>query len=603
MATLYVLRGPDKGLTYQTDDDCVVIGRLSDQVKLTDDSVSRQHAELRRSNGAWQIVDRSSSNGTYLNGRRVFGPTRLQHGDQIKVGASILVFSGERSVERAAGPSAIGDLVDLDAGNGAGESAILSAIAASDDSVILQPPETADQVAACNAMYQIAEMMGAEAHIDEFLERVADIIFAHLTVDRLVVLMKQNGARELTPQVVRFRARQGGPRPRIVTSRKIINHVAKRKEGILCANAMTDVRFTADDNQDSIHQLGLRSVICVPILAHDEVQGVFHMDCSMSRHTYTQEQLRLAVAIGRMAGLAIENTRLLESRVRNERLAATGEAVAHLSHEIRNILQGLRSGADVVELGLGKPSVELIRSGWRIVQRGIERSMVLATNMLTFSKDRAPSVQMAQLNAAVAEAMGFVQRAADEKSVVLLSELEEMPPIPIDPDGVRQVVQNLLLNAVQAVAAGEGRVNVRTRFDEARQVAVLSIADNGPGIPKDRLGKIFEPFFSTKGHAGTGLGLAAASKIVAELKGRIEVQSTTAEIADSTAEDAEKRRAFSIPSFSAPLRALRGEVSPGAAGDSATGQPINGTGTTFTVELPAAREGFADKDKTHGGGE
>jgi len=126
--------------------------------------------------------------------------------------------------------------------------------------------------------------------------------------------------------------------------------VLKTREGVLCANAMTDDRFSGDSKQDSVHRLGLKSILCVPILVREEIVGLFHLDCSMSRHTYTQEQLRLVVAVGRLAGMAIENLRLQESRVQTERLAAAGETVAYLSHHIRNILQGMQGGADVVEL-------------------------------------------------------------------------------------------------------------------------------------------------------------------------------------------------------------------------------------------------------------
>ncbi len=552
MATLYALRGPDKGCTYQTDDDWVVIGRKSDQVQLTDDSVSRQHAELRHQNGYWTLCDLDSSNGTFLNGRRIHGPTRLQHGDQIKLGASILVFSGQSSVERLSGARMIRDLVDLEVGSEATESAILSAIAASEESVILQPPETADQIVGCHAMYKIAEMMGTDSRLEEFLERLADIIFDHLTVDRLVLLMTDDQTKALTPQVVRYRAKERGQRAQISTSQRIIDHVISKKEGILCANAMTDDRFTANGNQDSIHRLGLRSVICVPILVRDEVLGVCHLDCSMSQHTYTQEQLRLAVAIGRMSGLAIDNARLLESRVRHERLAATGEAVAHLSHEIRNILQGLRSGADVVEMGLKREKIDVVRSGWGIVKRGIDRAVVLATNMLTFSKDRTPRVQLAQLNKIVTDMVAATQQRADEKSVMLLTELEDLPAIPVDLHGIQQVVLNLLLNAVEAVPQNAGRINLRTRYDGSKQTATLTISDNGPGIEPNVLNRVFEPFFSTKGHGGTGLGLAAAKKVVQELGGHIDVESTP------------------------------------------------GQGTTFRVVLPDLHEGLADKDKTHG---
>ncbi|MFQ5414001.1 MAG: ATP-binding protein [Phycisphaerae bacterium] len=552
MATLHVLQGPDKGRTYPSFDEAVVIGRHSDQITLTDDSASRRHAELHPNCNSWILTDLNSSNGTYVNGRRLVSPTPLKHGDQIKVGCSLLVFSGQDAVEGFAGPHGVRDLVDLERGDGDTGSSILSAVAASDDSVILQPPETADAVAAWNVVYKIAEMIGTIESVDAFVEHVADIVLDHLIVDRLVVLMRPADGEEPTAQVVRYRTKRRGRRPKIVTSHKIIKHVLDHREGVLCANAMTDDRFGGDSSQDSIHRLGLRSVMCVPIPVRDDVYGVIHLDCSMSHHTYTQEQLRLVVAIGRLTGMAIENTRLLESRVRTERLAATGETVAYLSHHIRNILQGLQSGAEAVELGIRKGAMDTVRSGWAIVRRNLDRTLHLTTNMLTFSKDRRPRIETIQLNQIVREVLDLAQPRADERGVMLLSELEELPAIPLDQNGMHQVVHNVVVNAIEASPPLDGRVNIATTYDESAARVLLSISDNGGGIGEEHRERIFDAFHSSKGQGGTGLGLAAARKIVTELGGVIDV-------------------------------------------DTAPGE-----GTTFHIKLPAVQPRYADSDKTHG---
>lgn len=524
MATLHVLQGPDKGRTYETPNEALVIGRSSDQVHLSDTSASRRHAEIRPSNGHWLLTDLNSSNGTYLNGQRVVSPAKLKHGDQIKVGSTLLVFHGKDDVETFAGAQRLTDLLDLDAAGSLGGSSILSSMDASEESVILQPPETADAVAAWNVVYKVAETLGTTDSADAFLERVVDILFEHLIVDRLVLLLYNAQTRDVTPHLVRYRTRDRGRQPKIVTSRTIINHVLTTKDGVLCANAMTDDRFTAESMQDSIHQLGLRSIICVPVVARDGIHGVLHLDCSMSHHTYTQEQLRLVVAIGRLAGMAIENFRLLDSRMKTARLAAAGEAVAYLSHYIRNILQGMQGGAEVVELGMKKQQAEMMQSGWKLMRRNLDRIFLLTMNMLTFSKDRQPRIETAQLNKVITDVLGLVQGRADEKGVILLPELEEIPAIPMDPDGVHQVAHNIVLNAIDAVPETGGRVNVSTHFDPERCVVVLSIADNGPGIPEAERERIFDAFHSSKGQGGTGLGLAAAKKIVDEMEGNIEVQ-------------------------------------------------------------------------------
>ena len=530
MPTLYVLQGADKGRTFQTLAESAVLGRRSGQIPLTDNSVSRRHAEIRPDNGRWVLTDLESSNGTYLNGVRIGDPTPLKHGDHIRLGATLLVFAGEDAEDDSGGAPRAQEAVELERDGGQMDSSILSAIPSSDESLILAAPETADAVHAWKVMYQLAELLGIGMSRKAFLRRVTDIIFNNMTVDRVFVLTRDAETGQLQTQVARYRGQVQEKAGKITISHTIINHVLETKEGVLCANAMTDERFAEDAAGGSIHRLGLRSVICVPVLARDQVHGAIHLDCSMSQHTYTNEQLRLVTAIGRMTGLAIENARLLESRMAHERLAAVGETVAHLSHHIRNILQGMRSGADVLELGLRRQALATIQDGWKIIQHNLDRTYELTTNMLTFSKERRPAIELGQLNDAVQEAIAMMERRADEKGVALLADLsDDVPAVPLDTEGMTQVAANVLSNALDAAPQRTGRVTVRTTYDVPGARVTVSIADNGPGIPSEEIDQVFEAFRSTKGHAGTGLGLAAAQKIVRELGGEIEARSSANE--------------------------------------------------------------------------
>ncbi len=528
MPTLYVLQGPDRGRTFHTSDEPTILGRNSDQVPLTDNSISRRHARLTKLNGHWGIEDCNSSNGTFLNGSRIHEPAPIKHGDQIRLAGTLLVFTGGEALEDFTGKRPAKDLVELGDEDRNFDSSILASAAASEESVILASPETSDAVHAWNIIYQIAESIGTFISVNDFLQRMTDIVFELMPVDRIFVLMREDQADELQPRVVRFKtpADNDNNKPKITTSRRIVNHVIRAKEGVLCANAQTDDRFGEDTSDSSIHRLGLRSVICVPILTREQVVGVIHLDCNMADHTYSQQQLHLVTTIGRMAGMAIENARLIESRVRHERLAAVGETVASLSHGIRNILQGMRSGADVIELGLRGKNLDNVGAGWQIVQRNLERTYRLATNMLSFSKQRQPHIEMAPLNPIIDDVVALVQRQADDKGVMLLTDLDELPPIPLDVDGIHQVVTNVVINAIDAVQKDSGRVLVNTRFDADTSIATIIVSDNGPGVAKGDLERIFDAFHSTKGHGGTGLGLAAAKKIVEELGGTIDVTSS-----------------------------------------------------------------------------
>jgi len=232
--------------------------------------------------------------------------------------------------------------------------------------------------------------------------------------------------------------------------------------------------------------------------------------------------------------LALQNTRLAEEALGRERLAAVGEAVASLSHYIKNILQGLQGGASVIESGLAGQRLDHVSRGWEIVSRNQRRINDLVLDMLHYSTDRQPNFERRNVNAVVREVIELVAPRATEKQVEVVSQLDSnLPEIWIEPSGIHHACLNILVNAVDAVEPRKGRVTIRTSVEPADaderalsdQVFAIAISDNGAGIPDEQLERIFQAFHSTKGHKGTGLGLAVSRKIIAEHKGRIDVQS------------------------------------------------------------------------------
>ena len=409
----------------------------------------------------------------------------------------------------------------LDAGSAAIDSSLVASVPSSEDSIVLAAPETANAVKAWNVMRELASVIGSLLSPDQLLARVMDIIFQEVDVERGVIFVRDEATEELMPQVVRLHgsteAQKSGS---VIASRTIMNHVSQSREGVLCSNIVADRRFQSGK---SVQNLGMRSVICAPIVARDQVLGVIHLDCLVTRHTYNEHELRLVTAIGYQTGLAIENARLVHSHMQRERLAAAGETVAYLSHYIKNILQGMRSGADVLERGLSKADLAQTGQGWGIVERNLDRCYNLMLNMLAFSKPREPRLEPLQLNRVIEEVVDLVQKQADVKQVVLLTDLDDsLPPIPLDYDGIHQVILNIVTNAIDAVERQRGVINVRARYADDHQTVVLAVADNGSGVPEEMRARVFEAFRSSKGQGGTGLGMAVARKIVNEMAGRIE---------------------------------------------------------------------------------
>lgn len=564
MLTLLVLQGPDKGRRFELPDAPILIGRESRQLPLADNTVSRRHAELLPGNNQeWILKDLGSSNGTYVNGQRVTTTYALKLGDQIRVGRSLLVFGHQPGVTRA-------DRSDVTlTGEEAGmDSAIMATVPSSDDSMVLAVPEpAAAAMTNLKILYRLGAALGSSFSIDQVLEVVMDLVFENIKADRGVILLIDPRTNEVVPKVARTRdetvkggkisaasrndngdsqtipveSEQGPPPPRIHASRTIINHVLKTQEGVLSSNAMADKLFS---KSKSVHDMGIRSALCVPIKARklelrpggqdvkggDDLFGVIYVDSSVRNYTYSPEQLRLLTAIGLQAGMALQNARLYQQGLQAERLAAIGETTAALSHSIKNILQALRGGADVVEMGFRAQNLNQAQKGWRIVDRNLEKIYNLTLNLLAYSRPREPQLQMVNPRVLINDCVELLANSANEKGVMVVADVDrDVPPVPLDPDGMHQVLMNLLVNALDAVEPQEGLIRVVCRFDEPRQHLVIEVIDNGVGIPPSMMSHMFELFHSTKGNRGTGLGLAVAKKIVDEHDGTIGVRSEVGE--------------------------------------------------------------------------
>lgn len=525
MLILTVIQGPDKGRKYELPDhQPQLIGRSSEALPLADTTVSRRHAELTPDDGIWYIRDLESQNGTYVNGVRITDRIRLRPGDQIRTGSSLFVF-GQTELRD---PDVIRVMRtdQMDA-------AIERTMASNADSVVMSEPEPrAAAIDHLRVIYRLTTITTQASERGELLRQVMEVVFAEFKPERgFIVLMGQSPDEPPTPVVVKYAtAPKDLVDAKIHVSRTILQHVVKQGEGVLSSNAMTDPRFAKGDSVQRGH---VRSAVCSPIKFRDRIFGAIYVDSSMANYTYTAEQLSLLNAIGQHTGLALATAELYTQKLQTERLAAIGETVANLSHSIKNILQGLRGGADVVELGLKKDDLKVAKGGWTILKRNLDRIVSLTLNMLAFSRQRQVEPEITKLGPLVAEVVQLVEGQSRAKEVAVIADIDsEMPPVMLDPHLIHQCLVNLLTNAVEAVEPKKGVVTIRAAWTTGSMTqsasgscVEISVNDNGPGIPKNKQGWVFEPFNTTKGVRGTGLGLAVAKRIIEEHGGRITVDS------------------------------------------------------------------------------
>jgi signal transduction histidine kinase len=295
------------------------------------------------------------------------------------------------------------------------------------------------------------------------------------------------------------------------------------------------------------------------------IVGVIYIDTFISpgkilrrpSSKFTEDHLKLTVAIGHQAALAVEDSSFYSAMVQSERLAAIGQTVAVLSHHVKNILQGISGGSYLIQEGLKKRSFDEIRKGWEFVERNQDRISGLVLDMLSYSKEREPERTPGDLNQAVSDVVELMQSRANDFNVVLtFKPAPDLGKHLFDVEAVHRAILNLVTNAIDACREREGgRVDtIVEKVEEPPRLRVI-VKDDGEGIAPEDIKRIFSIFESNKGSRGTGLGLPVSQKIAHEHGGRILVQSDIGAGSVFT---------FEIPAISETLSAI-GETLSGRA--------------------------------------
>jgi signal transduction histidine kinase len=225
-----------------------------------------------------------------------------------------------------------------------------------------------------------------------------------------------------------------------------------------------------------------------------------------------------------------ELMRMQKELVRSERLAATGQTVAGLAHAIKNILGGLKGGRYMVNQGFALNEMKYLKDGWDMVERNIEKVVGLTRDLLNYCREREPDRKRVNPNDLVREVYTLYQEQAKQKRIQMTLDLDpEIGPADLDPQGIQEVLNNLVMNAMDACSLGDGTVQdaeirIKSRSLPEKRI-LLEVKDNGLGMDQETRQKIFNIFFSTKGSKGTGLGLLISQKIVQEHGGEICVDS------------------------------------------------------------------------------
>jgi two-component system NtrC family sensor kinase len=502
MFSIHIIQGFDQGVHLDIASKNFRFGRDSNNdLQLHDSEVSRFHAELRQDDAGIRVVDLESSNGTFVNGERATS-VQLSSGDRIQLGKTHMVmkehgsddatdhsaevlFDDNTSVESQILETAVPQF------GGRGYLTSHALVTTGDEG----SAKLEDLRSHLDVMYQTTVAVSQTLDIDELLLRVVNLVFEWVDADRACVLLIDHQTGELTPSLRKDRAEDLGS-DQLVISRRILDYVIDNGEGVVSTNASRDDRWEASE---SIVGNKVSEAICVPLTGRYGVVGVIYIDTAvpdqgalLGRHmrVFTNEHLRMLIAIGHQTALAVENTYYYRAMLQSEKLAAMGQTVTSIAHHIKNILQGIRGGGFIVEDGLQTDDCAAIAKGWDIVKRNQDRISGLVMDMLSYSKDRQPELESVSMQAIATEVVDMLLPRAAELGVTLqINRSAELEEVLIDAVGIHRALWNVVSNGLDAcVEIDDAVVQVSVGQRETEQF--IRIEDQGVGIASGSMEKI-----------------------------------------------------------------------------------------------------------------
>ncbi len=312
MPTLLVKSGAASGQRFEFQKD-IEIGRGSTlDLPINDRTLSRRHAALSRTKTGWSVTDLRSANGTVVNGRLIKEPTSLHNGDEVRLGAVLFEFRSDPEAHPPRRRETSVTLSDV-------EPAILEFLRAESPATSLFSNSEKTSLDAMSQrlklLYDIGETISQTLDEDTMLSLILDKMFEVFPqADRGFIMLYEPESGQLTPKAACTRS---GESSEIAMSRTLVWDVIKNRRGILSVDVMADNRFEANQ---TIRQLGIRSVVGVPMISRDADYGVIALDSAESESAFDKDDMALLLAIASQAALSLANAQLHRRLVSQELL-------------------------------------------------------------------------------------------------------------------------------------------------------------------------------------------------------------------------------------------------------------------------------------------
>jgi signal transduction histidine kinase/putative methionine-R-sulfoxide reductase with GAF domain len=382
--------------------------------------------------------------------------------------------------------------------------------------------------------------------IDEILRLVLEGVTRSIGFDRarLYLVNEKKNTLECKMAVGMDEEKIKGITLRLDPEDSVVARSVFEKKPFIIPDANQDPRI----NPFLREKLNLHSLLVVPLHAKERALGAIAADFIEPNKSITKETLESVMVFAQQAGLAIYNafmyqelktfSQRMEEKIqktsadlrkaeaqliRSEKLAALGQLAAGIAHEIRNPLTSINILIHSLteNLSSGDSRVEDLK----VIEEEIRRINEIVDQFLRFAKPAPPFLEKAEVVSIFEETLQLLRPQIEKQRISVLKDFSPLPPTAIDREQMKQVLLNLLLNAIQSMPKG-GHLSLKGHIPDDDRWIEISIQDSGIGIPGEDIDRLFDPFFSTK-DGGIGLGLSIAHRIIEQHHGKIEVESVS----------------------------------------------------------------------------
>ena len=396
--------------------------------------------------------------------------------------------------------------------------AISKRLRATDEIIVAELERTLEssrvQVEKLNLLIDAAKTVNSTLDLDRLLDVILEAAIKSIAADRGTLYLVDELKSEIWSKALR------GTEVieiRLPIGKGLSGYVAKTGETINIPDAHNDPRWNPDVDKKSGYRTN--NMLCMPMQNRDgKIIGVFQM-LNKKGGPFTTQDEEFINALSIHASIAIENARLAQEMINNERLSAVGRMASTIIHDIKNPMGTLRVYAQVMKKKSGNE--EAAKLADEMIHQ-VDRFVNMAQEILDFSRGvSATNIEETEFGEVMEGVLAFIEKDLTKRNIKLEKNLNFPGKVKIDQDKIVRVFYNIASNAADAMPTG-GTLTVTT--EDAGGMVKVDFKDTGTGMPEEVKRKIFEPFVTYGKKHGTGLGMAIVKKVMDDHKGKIEIE-------------------------------------------------------------------------------